>query len=132
FVAGSGITPVMSIMQHVLETEPDSIFSLVYGNKSRGTIIFREAIEGLKNKYLSRLSLYHILSRESVDVPLFNGRITGEKVKALCQVLIPVSKIDEAFICGPEDMIVGVRQTLMDLGLPQKQIHAELFSSPDQ
>src|SRR5690606_28201751 len=59
-------------------------------------------------------------------------RITGEKVKALCQVLIPVSKIDEAFICGPEDMIVGVRQTLMDLGLPQKQIHAELFSSPDQ
>lgn len=132
FAAGSGITPIMSIMRSVLENEPGSTFTLVYGNRNRNTIIFREAIEALKNKYMQRLRLYHVLSREYMDVPLFNGRIDAEKCAAFCNGLIDISKVDEAFICGPEEMILGVREKLMELGMPQGQVHAELFSSPDQ
>ena len=132
FVAGSGITPVMGIMKHVLATNPDSTFTLVYGNKNRSSIIFREEIEGLKNKYLQRLSLYHVLSRELMDVPMFNGRIDAEKCEALSLKLIDLRKTDEVFICGPESMILSVRQKLLDLGMPQSAIHLELFTSPDQ
>jgi len=130
--AGSGITPVMSIMKHVLETEPDSSFTLIYGNKNRNTIIFREEIEGLKNRYMQRLRVYHILSREFMDVPLFNGRISAEKIREFCNTLIDVSTIDEAFICGPEDMILSVKQQLTELGVPSSHVHIELFTSPDQ
>jgi len=131
-VAGTGITPVMSIMKSVLEGDAEASFTLVYGNKSRGTIIFREAIEALKNKYMQRLRVYHVLSRESMDVPLFNGRITAEKCKQLCEKLIDINSIDEAFICGPEEMILSVRQQLVDMGLDSAQVHMELFTSPDQ
>lgn len=132
FAAGSGITPIMSIMKTILEDEPDSNFTLVYGNKNRNTIIFREAIEGLKNKYMQRLSIYHVLSREMMDVALFNGRIDAEKTKAFSKSLIDLSKIDEAFICGPEDMLLAVRKQLTELGMASEQVHIELFSSPDQ
>ncbi|XZF14046.1 1,2-phenylacetyl-CoA epoxidase subunit PaaE [Chitinophagaceae bacterium MMS25-I14] len=132
FVAGSGITPVMSILKHVLETEPQSEFTLVYGNKNRNTVIFREAIEGLKNKYMQRLRVYHVLSREFMDVPLFNGRINAEKAAEFCKTLINPASIDEAFICGPEEMILSVRQQLIDLGIPSAHVHIELFTSPDQ
>jgi ring-1,2-phenylacetyl-CoA epoxidase subunit PaaE len=132
FAAGSGITPIMGIMKTVLENEPESEFTLVYGNKSRNTIIFREAIEGLKNKYMQRLSVYHILSRETMDVPLFNGRIDSNKVQEFSKSLINVHAIDEVFICGPEDMLLSVRQQLTDLGVPFDKIHIELFTSPDQ
>jgi len=130
--AGSGITPIMSIMKHVLETESGSSFTLIYGNKNRNTIIFREEIEGLKNLYMQRLRVYHILSREFMDVPLFNGRITAEKIGEFCHSLIDINTIDEAFICGPEDMILSVRQQLTDLGVPSSHVHIELFTSPDQ
>lgn len=130
--AGSGITPVMSIMKSVLENEADSDFTLVYGNKNRNTIIFREAIEGLKNKYMQRMRVYHILSREVMDVPLFNGRIDAHKVIDLSNSLIDLNKVDEAFICGPEEMLLAVRQQLIDLRMPSEKIHIELFSSPDQ
>jgi ring-1,2-phenylacetyl-CoA epoxidase subunit PaaE len=130
--AGSGITPIMSIMKHVLETEPDSSFTLIYGNKNRNTIIFREEIEGLKNRYMQRLRVYHILSREFMDVPLFNGRISADKIVEFCRSLINVNTIDEAFICGPEDMILSVRQQLTELGVPAAHVHLELFTSPDQ
>lgn len=132
FAAGSGITPIMSIMKSVLEAEPDSTFTLVYGNKNRNTIIFRETIEGLKNKYMQRLRVYHILSRELMDIPMFNGRIDAQKCKDLCDTLIDIHSIDEVFICGPEDMILSVRKELVDMGLPSANIHIELFSSPDQ
>ena len=132
FAAGSGITPVMSIMKSLLENEADSEFTLVYGNRNRNTIIFREAIEGLKNKYMQRMRLYHILSREMMDVPLFNGRIDADKVIDLSKSPIDVNKVDEAFICGPEEMLLAVRQQLMNLGMPSEKIHIELFSSPDQ
>lgn len=130
--AGSGITPVLSIMKSLLEGDNETQFTLVYGNKSRGTIIFREAIEALKNEYMQRLRVYHVLSRESMDVPLFNGRITAEKCKDLCNKLIDINTIDEAFICGPEEMILSVRQQMIDLGMNASQVHMELFTSPDQ
>lgn len=132
FAAGSGITPIMSIMKTVLENEPDSSFTLVYGNRTRNSIIFREAIEALKNKYMLRLRLYHVLSREYMDIPLFSGRITAEKCEEFCKTLIDVSSVDEAFICGPEDMILAVRKKLVDLGMPSSSVHIELFTSPDQ
>lgn len=130
--AGSGITPVMSIMKSVLENETDSDFTLVYGNKNRNTIIFREAIEGLKNKYMQRMRVYHILSREMMDVPLFNGRIDANKIVDLSKSLIDIHKIDETFVCGPEEMLLSVRKQLIDIGMPSEKIHIELFTSPDQ
>lgn len=132
FAAGSGITPIMSIMKWVLEEDADSEFTLVYGNKNRNTIIFREAIEGLKNKYMRRLRVYHVLSRELMDAPLFNGRIDAQKCTDFSNTLIDVKAIDEAFICGPEEMILSVRDQLVNLGMPSEQIHIELFTSPDQ
>lgn len=132
FAAGSGITPIMSIMKSVLETEPGSTFTLIYGNRNRNTIIFRETIEGLKNKYMQRLRVYHILSRELMDIPLFNGRIDAQKCRDFCDTLIDINSIDEAFICGPEDMILSVRKELIDMGIPSAHVHIELFTSPDQ
>lgn len=132
FAAGSGITPIMSIMKAVLESEPKSTFTLVYGNKNRNTIIFKESIEALKNKYMQRLSLYHVLSRELMDIPLFNGRIDAQKCSDFCDTLIDIDSIDEAFICGPEDMILSVREKLIELGLASAHVHIELFTSPDQ
>jgi ring-1,2-phenylacetyl-CoA epoxidase subunit PaaE len=132
FAAGSGITPIMSIMKAVLEDEPGCSFTLIYGNRSRNTIIFREAIEALKNIYMERLRVYHVLSREYMDVPLFSGRISGEKCADFCKSLVDVSTVDEAFVCGPEEMILSVRNKLTDLGMPIESVHIELFSSPDQ
>lgn len=132
FAAGSGITPIMGIIKDVLQREPDSYFTLVYGNRNRHSIIFREEIEGLKNRYMERLSVYHILSRELMDVELFNGRIDAAKCGQFCEKLIDLKKINEAFLCGPEEMILSVREKLLALGMPQGSVHLELFSSPDQ
>jgi ring-1,2-phenylacetyl-CoA epoxidase subunit PaaE len=130
--AGSGITPIVSIMKTVLEDEPDASFTLIYGNRSRNSVIFRELIEGLKNQYMQRLRIFHILSREYMDVPLFNGRIDADKIEQFGKSLIPMHKMHEAFICGPEEMILSVRQKLIDMGMPPASVHIELFTSPDQ
>ena len=131
--AGSGITPVMSIMKTVLEDEPQSNVTLIYGNRNRNSIIFREAIEALKNTYMQRFSVFHILSREQMDTDLFNGRISAAKCAEFCKHdLIDIAHTDEAFICGPEEMILSVRDKLAELGMPLSGIHIELFSSPDQ
>jgi ring-1,2-phenylacetyl-CoA epoxidase subunit PaaE len=130
--AGSGITPIMSIMKTVLQNEPDCSFTLIYGNKNRNTIIFREEIEGMKNSYMQHLRVYHILSREQMDVPLFNGRISADKCAEFCDTLIDIKGMDEAFICGPEDMILSVKDRLTALGMPSEHVHIELFTSPDQ
>lgn len=132
FAAGSGITPIMSIMKTVLEEEPNSSFTLVYGNRGRQSIIFREAIEALKNTYMERLRVYHVLSREYMEIPLFFGRINAEKAAEFCKTLIDVNTMDEAFICGPEEMILSVRKQLVELGMKSEYVHIELFSSPDQ
>ncbi len=130
FAAGSGITPVISILRSVLKIEPKSQFTLFYGNRAADSILFKEEIEGLKNRYLGRLSVYHILSREQPEIPLFHGRITAEKCRAFCDKLLDVNEVDEFFLCGPEPMIRAVKETLLSLGTDEKMIHFELFTSP--
>lgn len=133
FAAGSGITPLMGIMKSVLAKDDESEFTLVYGNKNRGSIIFKEQLEALKNKYMTRLRVYHVFTRETMDTPLFNGRINVEKAKAFLQRLINIEEMDELFICGPEEMILGLRSYFIDeLKIDAHKVHFELFSSPDQ
>jgi len=133
FAAGSGITPILSIMKSVLHQEPDAEFTLVFGNKSRGSIIFKEAIEALKNKYMGRLRVYHIFTRETMDTALFNGRINADKARELCNRLIEAKDMDEIFICGPEEMILSLRDYFLnEQQIDSTKVHFELFSSPDQ
>ena len=129
FAAGSGITPVISIIKSVLKNEPQSQFILIYGNKNKGTIIFKEEIEALKDRFMERLSIYHILSREVADADLLSGRINSEKAESFIKNIIPAEKIDEVFLCGPEEMILSVRDTLIQSGVEAKKIHFELFFS---
>lgn len=130
FAAGSGITPVFSMLKSVLEAEPLSRFTLFYGNKSTTSIIFREAIEGLKNRFLDRFSTYHILSKEKSDALLFNGRINSEKCKVFFEKLLDIHAIDQFLLCGPESMIHEVREYLLGQGVDLKKIHFELFTTP--
>jgi len=127
FAAGSGITPVLSLIKTTLAVEPDSHFTLVYGNRYRLSIIFREELEALKNRHMRRLSLHHILSREQMDIPLYQGRIDAEKCKELCDRLIDLSSMDEIFLCGPAEMIFTVKDWLEQQGIDKKKIHFELF-----
>lgn len=133
FVAGSGITPVMSIMKSVLKNQPESTFTLVYGNKNRSNVIFKEGIEGLKNKFMERLVIHYLFTREAADTAIYNGRINAEKVKAFQKFLIDLDRTDEVFICGPEEMILDLRSYFLDkLSWDSHRVHFELFSSPDQ
>lgn len=131
FAAGSGITPVISIIKTTLQTEPGSTFTLVYGNRNRNSIIFFEELEGLKNKYLQRFNLINVLSRERTDVPINYGRIDMEKLVALSK-LIRYQNMDEIFICGPEEMIFLVKEFLEQKDIDKKKIHFELFTTPGQ
>ncbi|WP_201983432.1 1,2-phenylacetyl-CoA epoxidase subunit PaaE [Hymenobacter rubidus] len=129
FAAGSGITPILSIVKTILLTEPGSQVYLVYGNRGRNSIIFKEAIEGMKNKFLDRLSVFHILSREQGDSDLFFGRLDQAKTAQLLEKVLPASLLDECFICGPEEMIHGVRAALGEAGVAPEKIHFELFTA---
>lgn len=129
--AGSGITPVVSIIKHVLQTQPQSSFTLIYGNKSRSTIIFFEEIEALKNKYIQRFTCINILSRERTDVPINYGRINTDKLVAL-EHLLDFKRFDDAYICGPEEMIFASAAFLEKAGLAKSKIHFELFTTPGQ
>ena len=131
FAAGSGITPVISIIKTTLQTEPGSSFTLVFGNRGRQSIIFFEELEGLKNKYLSRFNFINILSREKTDAPINFGRINDDKLTELKR-LIDYKTIDEFFICGPEEMIFCVKGFLENLDIDKKKIHFELFTTPGQ
>ena len=127
FAAGSGITPVISLMKTTLATEPGSRFTLVYGNRHRLSIIFREELEALKNRYMDRLVLHHVLSQEQLDIPLYQGRIDAVKCAELCGCLIDLRSVDEVFLCGPEQMIFSVREWLEAHGVESRKIHFELF-----
>lgn len=129
FAAGSGITPMLSIIKTHLKKEPKSRFKLFYLNRTAKSIIFKEEIEALKNTYLSRFEVFYFLSREHRDIPLFNGRFDQEKMELLTQTLINVSHTDHAFICGPEDMIFLIRDHLIAAGMSQQQVYYELFVS---
>jgi ring-1,2-phenylacetyl-CoA epoxidase subunit PaaE len=104
----------------------------VYGNRETGSIIFREALERLKNTYMDRLSIVHTLSRESRNLPLLDGRIDRAKAKALLESLVPAGQHDEFFLCGPKGMIDAVREALLEKNVPPSCIHYELFTPPDQ
>jgi len=127
--AGSGITPVMSLIRSVLMREPKSRFTLVYGNRAQSSVIFREDLEDLKDRYLDRLQVIHVFSREQQGAPLLNGRISGDKLRALGETLLDLTSYDDVFICGPEPMTLDVRDTLADLGLDPTHVHLELFGS---
>lgn len=131
FAAGSGITPIISIIKTVLKTEPGSSFTLVYGNRNKSSIVFFEELEGLKNKYLQRFNFIHLLSREKTEAPINSGRVTVEKLQALSG-LIDYKTNDEFFICGPEEMIFSVKDFLEAMGIDSKKIHFELFTVPGQ
>ena len=129
FAAGSGITPVISIIKTILLAEPKSFVTLVYGNKNVSSIIFKENLEAMKDKYLQRLSIYYILSREITDAKINYGRINTEKCNQLSK-LIEFTSVDEFFICGPEEMIFAVKDFLETNNVDKRKIHFELFTTP--
>lgn len=128
FAAGSGITPILSILKSVLSREPGSRFFLFFGNRSTESIMFRGQLEDLKDRFLSRLSVFHVLSREQQDVPILNGHLDAEKVNRLLHSMVPVASVDHAFVCGPQPMIEGLEKALADAGLMREQIHVERFT----
>lgn len=129
--SGSGITPVISIIKYTLKLQPQSRFTLIYGNRSRGSIIFFEELEAIKNKYMERFTLINILSRERTDVELNYGRINKDKLQAL-QKLVPFNKFHSIYLCGPEEMIFASKNYLEDIGIDKSNIHFELFTTPGQ
>jgi len=129
FAGGSGITPVLSILKTTLSRVPKAQFTLVYANKSVNSIMFREELEDLKNTYLGRLSIIHILESDAQEIDLFTGLVTPEKCSQLFRLWIDINPVDTAFICGPEPMMLGISGALRDHGLSEEQIKFELFAS---
>jgi ring-1,2-phenylacetyl-CoA epoxidase subunit PaaE len=130
FSGGSGITPVLAIIKTTLDMEPTSRFTLIYGNRSVDSIMFAEELEDLKNRFMSRFSLYHVLSDDLQDVELFNGVLNEEKCAAFLNSLVPADAIDEAFICGPGPMMDAAEAALRNAGVPTQQVHVERFGTP--
>jgi ring-1,2-phenylacetyl-CoA epoxidase subunit PaaE len=129
--AGSGISPVLSILSTVLDVEPASSCTLLYGNRSTSTIMFLEELADLKNRYPDRFNLIHVLSREPREVELCTGRIDGGKLRAFLGTLLPVDSVDEWFLCGPYAMVTELRQTLLDAGADPGHLHLEFFHVGD-
>ncbi len=129
FAAGSGITPVFSMLKTVLNNSLSATVTLIYGNKGFNSIIFREELEALKNRYMNRFRVIHILSRESLGNELQKGRIDLEKTNRLIQTLLPIDNVDGVYICGPESMIHGVKEAFVSAGLSARNIHFELFGT---
>jgi ring-1,2-phenylacetyl-CoA epoxidase subunit PaaE len=129
FAAGSGITPILSILRGVLARRERSRFFLFYGNRTSADLLFREALEELKDRFMGRLSVFNVLSQEQQDVPILTGRLDPDRVRLLLTHLVPAAAIDHAFVCGPEGMSEGVAAALRDLGLPDERIHIERFVS---
>ncbi len=130
FAAGSGITPMLAIIKTMLIAEPLARMTLVYGNRSSGSVMFKEELEDLKDTYLTRLNLVWVMSRETQDIELFNGRIDYDKTSELLSRWIDPTSIDAAFICGPHEMMLAVTQALEDKGVGKSRIKAELFGTP--
>jgi ring-1,2-phenylacetyl-CoA epoxidase subunit PaaE len=127
FAAGSGITPVMAILKTMLRREAGRCF-LFYGNRTIDSIIFREQLEDLKDRYMARLSVFHVLSREQQDIAVLNGHLDAEKLQLLMRTTVPIAQVDQSFVCGPQPMIEGLEKALADLGMPRERIHVERFT----
>jgi ring-1,2-phenylacetyl-CoA epoxidase subunit PaaE len=130
FAAGSGITPILSIAKTALKDEPNSDVTLFYGNKNFNSIIFREELEALKNTYMDRLRVIHVLSRESLGNDIQKGRINKEKANDLFRAFLKETQVDAVYICGPEEMILGVKDSMIANGINEKKVHFELFTTP--
>ena len=128
---GSGITPILSLMKTVLAREPNSRFTLLYGNRRPATTMFKEEIEDLKNRYLTRLSLHHVFSREAMDAPLQAGRLDEAKIGEYLKSLIPAAGIDHVFVCGPNQLNDEAEAALRKAGVPEERIHIERFGTPE-
>jgi ring-1,2-phenylacetyl-CoA epoxidase subunit PaaE len=129
FAAGSGITPLLSIIATTLQAEPQARFTLVYANRNVASVMFSEALEALKNQHLGRLQLLHLFSRQPQEIALFNGRLDAAKTRELLSGALANSRFDEAFICGPGEMIDAVQSALLAHGVAEKNIHTERFFS---
>jgi ring-1,2-phenylacetyl-CoA epoxidase subunit PaaE len=129
FAAGSGITPILSIMQNVLARELHSRFFLFYGNRTAEGMLFRSELEALKDRFIARLSVFHVISGEEQDIPILHGRLDGEKVRVLLRSLVPASEVDHVFVCGPAGMSEEVEATCRALGIAADNIHVERFVS---
>ena len=127
FAAGSGITPVMAILKTVLDREAGRFF-LFYGNRSTADIIFRDQLGDLKDRYLARLAVFHVLSREQQDIAMLNGHLDAEKVGVLLRSVVPAASVDQAFVCGPQPMIEGLVAALAALGMAPERVHIERFT----
>ncbi|MGA8015289.1 MAG: 1,2-phenylacetyl-CoA epoxidase subunit PaaE [Candidatus Dormiibacterota bacterium] len=125
--AGSGITPILSIVATTLAVEPRSEVVLIAGNRTSQSIMFLEELEDLKNRYLARLAVHHVLSREAQESELLNGRVDAQKLHSFLDELIPPGTVDAWFVCGPQSMIVGCRAVLLERGVEVARIHSELF-----
>ena len=126
-VAGSGITPVLSLLATTLESEPGARWTVVFGNRTAASVMFLEELGGLKDRYPARLQLFHLMSREGSDLPLLSGRIDEEKIRHIHDRLLGEEPIDEWFLCGPYEMVTMARATLTDLGVEEEKIRDELF-----
>jgi ring-1,2-phenylacetyl-CoA epoxidase subunit PaaE len=129
FAAGSGITPLLSIAKGVLAREPHSRFFLFYGNRTTEGMLFREALEELKDRFIERLSVFHVISGEEQDIPILHGRLDGEKIRVLLRSLVPAQSVDHVFICGPTGMSDEIEATCRDIGIAAERIHVERFVS---
>lgn len=125
-VAGSGITPVLSLISTTLESEPGATWTLLYGNRTAGSIMFLEELEGLKDRYADRFQLFHILSREGSDLPILSGRIDDQKIRQI-RGLIGERVVSGWYLCGPYELVGSARETLASLGVGEEAIHDELF-----
>lgn len=129
FVAGSGITPVLSQIKTILANKSNANVTLFYGNRNFGSIIFREELEALKNKFIGRLAIHHVFTKEKIGIPLMYGRIDKEKCQAFAKALFNISSTDQFLLCGPAEMIFDVKDALVTLGVAPDKINFELFST---
>ncbi len=125
--AGSGITPVLSIVATTLEQEPHSRVTLIYANRTSRTVMFLEELEDLKDQYRDRFHLIHVLSREAQDAELLSGRLDAARLTKITETLVPAETVDDWFLCGPYAMVMDLRQALLDQGVQPPQVHSELF-----
>lgn len=125
--AGSGITPVLSLISTTLEREPGSSWTLLFGNRTANSVMFLEELEGLKDRYPGRFQLFHLLSREGSDLPLLSGRIDESKIRIVHDRLLGDRDVAGWYLCGPFGMVMTSRATLRDLGVEEERVHDELF-----
>ncbi|HEX5862183.1 MAG TPA: 1,2-phenylacetyl-CoA epoxidase subunit PaaE [Nocardioides sp.] len=123
--AGSGITPVLSIIAAILEGEPGAFVTLVYANRTSRSVMFLDEVHDLKDRHPERFQIIHVLSRETQDVDLLSGRLDADRLRGILDSLIPAKEVDDWFLCGPQQMVEELRGVLADVGATR--VHSELF-----